>query len=275
MTYKKSFAVLVATLSLCLFAWVGMLAQSSKPITKKGLEDALKLGGLKSAELISIIQKRGVDFIPTPETEAELQGLGATSELLITVRENYRGAPVPPKSATAPAYNPPAQPPSTPVPAGPVYPRASGIYLKEGSAWVALRQESAEWRKEGLMKGLKMATDGLVKGEATGEVAGTHSSISTHSPASFMIRTETGMGADDYIVVHMHGKHDNREFKIGMNGLHSKDQVEVRASTLGTGMIRIEFEQGAGDYAFISRRVAPTADNYSHGGFLYTFQIVQ
>jgi hypothetical protein len=147
--------------------------------------------------------------------------------------------------------------------------------LKEGSTWTPLRQESAEWRKEGLMKGLKMATDGLVNGEATGEVAGTHSSTATRSPASFMIRMEYGLSVQDYIVVHMHGKHDNREFKIGMNALRSKDEVELHTTKVANDLVEVDFAQGAGDYAFISRRGAPTTDNYTHSGFLYTFQIVQ
>jgi hypothetical protein len=69
----------------------------AKPISQPGLTKALQIGGVPTAELIQIIEKRGVAFQLTDEIERDLRAAGATPELLATVRANYR----PPASATA------------------------------------------------------------------------------------------------------------------------------------------------------------------------------
>ena len=61
-------AVCLALLTVaCASAFAQSTGSSTKPITLKGLEDALKIGGLKDSELIGQIQSRGVDFILTPQ----------------------------------------------------------------------------------------------------------------------------------------------------------------------------------------------------------------
>ena len=138
-------------------------------------------------------------------------------------------------------------------------PVTAGIYLKEGAGWAPLRPESTEWRKEGLMSGLKKASGGLFHGEATGEIAGSHSSTVTHSPVTFLVRMDSGLTINDFIVVHLHGKHDNRDFKMSLEQLHSGDQVEFMSTRLGENVYQVGFAQGDGDYAFVPRSAAPTA----------------
>lgn len=93
MTVKFRARFLLWTLSIFLVAASSVaLAQASKPITYKGLTDALKIGGLESSEIAQLVNQRGVDFELTSEREAELKSLGATSALLRAVRANYRTA---------------------------------------------------------------------------------------------------------------------------------------------------------------------------------------
>lgn len=66
---------------------------TSKPISKKGLEQAVKIGGLTSAELVTIIQKRGVDFQITPDVEIELLRAGVKPEVIDAARANFKGTP--------------------------------------------------------------------------------------------------------------------------------------------------------------------------------------
>jgi hypothetical protein len=61
-----------------------------RPITMKGLLDALKIGGLSSTEYIQIIQRSGVDFEMNDGLEKQLQEVGASPELVQVVRKNYR-----------------------------------------------------------------------------------------------------------------------------------------------------------------------------------------
>jgi len=78
----------VAAILLC--AWA-LPAQTSKPITYRGLLDAINTHGLSNAELTKIVKTRGVDFELTPEMEAELAAAGADANLLVAVRTNFRG----------------------------------------------------------------------------------------------------------------------------------------------------------------------------------------
>jgi hypothetical protein len=252
------------------------LAQAAKPITREGLEKALKLGGLKTSELIVQVKKRGVDFPLSGETQAQLTRLGAAPELLDAIAENYRG------SAELAPPQPIPQPPSSfkPAPAraaAPVYsyPSAPGIYVRAGSEWKPLHQESVEWRKQGLMKNLKKASGGLMDLEATGQVAGAHSVTETHAPASFLICPPPGLTAMDYMIVHMHGKHDDREFKISVGKLHSVDQVQFLPNPVAANAFQINFAQGDGDYAIVSRQPDLTdAPEIFQSEFIYTFQVL-
>ena len=75
----------------CAFAFAQSTGSSTKPITLKGLKDAIKIGGLKDSELIGQIQSRGVDFVLTPEITDTLRGLGASAAVIQAVGANYRG----------------------------------------------------------------------------------------------------------------------------------------------------------------------------------------
>jgi hypothetical protein len=85
----------LVTVILGLLWWPGLIpAQtgSSKPITKNGLTHALEIGGLSQKELVDQVNRRGVDFTVTAQSEAELRRAGAEDSLIEAVRENYRGA---------------------------------------------------------------------------------------------------------------------------------------------------------------------------------------
>ena len=97
-------AVCLALLAAC----ASVFAQSTtKPISLKGLEDAIKIGGLKDSELIGKIQSRGVDFILTSEITDTLRGLGASAAVIQAAGANYRGAAAHNMNTVPPA---PAQP---------------------------------------------------------------------------------------------------------------------------------------------------------------------
>lgn len=273
---RKSLLAAVCLALLTAACALAFAQSSTKPITRSGLEDAIKIGGLQDSELIGIIQKRGVDFVLTPQIREELRGLGASPGVLQAVAANYRGPapanvnPVAPSASSVPA-SPPAD--RTPAPATPSYPSVPGIYLQQGGAWTRLQQESVGWRKEGLMKGLKKFSGGLINAEATGEVPGAHSATSAHAPLSLLIRPEDGLSIEDYLIIHLHGKRDDRQFKISLGQLHSEDQVDFRVAKVDNNLYEVNFSQGQGDYAFITRRDVPAGSN-AKDSFLFTFQIV-
>jgi len=90
----------VALLALLLLALPAHAADqaSNNPITKNGLEKAVKIGGLSSAELVTIIRKRGVDFQVTKDVEIELLRDGVKPEVIDACRANFKGTPASPAS---------------------------------------------------------------------------------------------------------------------------------------------------------------------------------
>jgi hypothetical protein len=94
---------LVALAAVCAaFVFAGAAStQTKKPITKQGLVNAVKINGLSTRELVSQIERRGVDFEMTSSDESELQSVGARPEIIEAARSNYRPAVVAARPATS------------------------------------------------------------------------------------------------------------------------------------------------------------------------------
>jgi membrane-associated protease RseP (regulator of RpoE activity) len=83
---RRTTAVIWLLVALGALGW----AQAKKPISKNGLLEALRIGGLTSAELVRQVRTRGVEFELDSEAETELRKGGSSLELLQAVRSNYR-----------------------------------------------------------------------------------------------------------------------------------------------------------------------------------------
>jgi hypothetical protein len=111
---------LVLILLIAVLTAAGAFAQAApKPITRTGLVEALRLGGLSPAELVQFVQKRGVDFQITESIERELRDVGATPELVSAVKSNYRAAAAPERPQSPPPSAAPAAASPAPAAAGP------------------------------------------------------------------------------------------------------------------------------------------------------------
>jgi hypothetical protein len=270
--YRNLFCLVLLSI---LAAFVSAQQAATKLISEKGLEDALRIGGLSQGELVSQIEKRGVDFTVTPDVEKRLRAAGASDEVIAAVRVNYRGGSSTPAPAPAPApVSPPPAPPPSPA-ASNNGPQQPGIYSKNGNGgWSPLPSESVTWKGTELKSKLMKFTGGLVNEQLTGEVPGKHSPTSLHSPASFYLRVPSGGSIADYLLVHLHAKGDDRDFKMGFGGNKSSDEVGFRTSKLADGRFEVDFSQGSGDYAFIRRKDIPTSQNDLPSGRVMTFQVV-
>ncbi len=90
----KLMRLVALAVAACLSLVLASLAapQVKKPISKKGLLEAIRLNGLSTRELIQHIEQRGVNFQLTAEDEAEFRAAGARPEVIAAVRANYRPA---------------------------------------------------------------------------------------------------------------------------------------------------------------------------------------
>ena len=91
----------LALLALSLSSFGPAHTQGKKPITRKGLLEAIQINGLTTKELVARIQQRGVDFELTPGDVAEFRRAGARPEIISAVRASYR--PAEPAVAARPA----------------------------------------------------------------------------------------------------------------------------------------------------------------------------
>lgn len=272
---RKHVQILASAAVMLLSLQTGSRAQdSAKPITEKGLVSALTIGGLEAAELAEIIDRRGVDFALTNAVEQQLRAAGASDAVIEAVRAHYHPSGPMPASDASPVPSDTAAPlprsigsDSSSVPGQP------GVFYREGANWVQLRTESATWHHEGLVHDLNKG--GLIHAEISGQIAGTHSPITMHSPASFLIRTTSGALLQDYILVHLHEKNDNRNFKVAPGGKGSKDAVDFRPAKLGEEVYEVDFTQGTGEYAFFTASMIPGGKNDARDGQVLTFRIIE
>jgi hypothetical protein len=146
----RAFALaLAAALAAALFASAASTQTAKKPISRKGLVDAVKINGLSTAELIQQIQARGVAFEMTADAEAELRSVGARPEIIEAARANYR----PPATAAATPVSRPATPAPPPrnntgpaVPSGPPLSKNEIVTMLQGGIPSARVEQFVEAR---------------------------------------------------------------------------------------------------------------------------------
>src|SRR5437764_8551997 len=145
-------SILLCILSIAL-SLTGMQAPAAKPITKRGLLDAIKIGGLTTSELVRKVKERGVSFAVTPDVEEEFGRAGAPSEVIQAVRDNYHGALL----------------------------ATRGVYFRKGDQWIPLTPEIVDWKK-----------GNVIEGKLAGAIPGAHSPNSYRSPLKFLVVTPVG-----------------------------------------------------------------------------------
>lgn len=89
---RVSLVALCVACAALVFAGAASTQTAKKPISKQGLLNAVKINGLSTRELVSQIERRGVDFEMSAADESDLQSVGARPEVIAAARSNYRPA---------------------------------------------------------------------------------------------------------------------------------------------------------------------------------------
>ena len=264
-------SIILYCLSIVL-ALSAMQAPALKPITKRGLLDALKIGGLTTAELVRKLKERGVNFAVTPDVEDELRKAGASSEVIHAARDNYHGAqPTSSKPPVTVVENVPE-----PVVRTPIQPpkRASitkpGVYFRRGDQWVELLSEVVNWKKGNMLH--KIPKFGVGKGKITGAIPGAHSPNSYRNPLKFLVVTPVGVPINEYLLARLHDKHEDREFEIDASRTGGRDMLPFSPGKITDRLFQVDVTQGAGEYGFLM----PATDGAdSQYGKMYTFRVLE
>jgi hypothetical protein len=137
----------LAALCAGLVFTAGARAQGKKPITKRGLINAVKINGLTTRELVNEIETRGVDFEMSAADESEIRGVGARPEIIEAARANYRA----PRAAVASAPARPTRPAASTsaagnVPSGPPLSKSEVVTMLQGGISSARVEQFVEAR---------------------------------------------------------------------------------------------------------------------------------
>ncbi len=88
--HSRRIALVLASLLMTALILGAQNAPAVKPISQSGLQEALRIGGLTTQELVDIVRQRGVTFQMTDQVETELRTAGAETALIEAIRANYR-----------------------------------------------------------------------------------------------------------------------------------------------------------------------------------------
>jgi hypothetical protein len=264
-------SLIVCFLSVVLASYA-MQAPALKPITKRGLLDALKIGGLTTSELVRKLKERGVNFAITPDVEDELRKAGASSEVIQAARDNYHGVPLmtskPPvtvvENISEPVVRTPIQPPKRTSTSRP------GIYYRRGDQWVELLSEVVNWKKGSMLH--KIPKFGVGKGKITGAIPGAHSPNSYRNPLRFLVVTPVGIPIDEYVLTRLHDKHEDREFEIDASRTGGRDLLPFSSKKTAERIFQIDVTQDAGEYGFLMAAAEGADSQY---GKMYTFRVLE
>lgn len=127
--------------------------RAKSPIKKDAVFDALRIGGLNTTELVTLVKDRGVDFQITDEDERELRAVGARPALIEAIRENYRGrSNYRGRRVEANAQTPSRQESLTQAAIPPEFKGASVFIFYTNSSEGAARELEASLRSRGVTK---------------------------------------------------------------------------------------------------------------------------
>jgi hypothetical protein len=155
-----------------------------------------------------------------------------------------------------------------------------GIYYKQASTWVDLNPEGVSFKTGGVLKSI--ATDGLVKGDINGHLAGEHSKTALKTPVEVLIYVPEGVAATEYQLLHLRESGKAREFRTVTGGVFhrsggaSRDALEFEAKKIAPRTFAITLSNlKSGEYGLLPPASGDGTGSSGRLGKLYTFQIIE
>jgi hypothetical protein len=226
--------------------------------------------GLADGVIVSMIQSQPGTYTINPDTMIALKQSGVSDAVLSAMAA--KGA-----APAAPAAGPAT---TAAAAASPYDDMDIGVYMKKKGDWLPVPIELVNWKTGGVLKSI--ASHGIVKEDVNGHLNGADSKTAVNTPLEFLIKTQDGVEATEYQLVHLHVNSNNREFRTKTGGVfHSsggetRDNVEFQQERIAKHIYQITLPttMTPGEYAFI----APGLTNSSASGSTgkaYTFHFVE
>lgn len=240
------------------------LCYAQQELNNESIEKMVK-SGLGDDVIVSMIQSQPGKYNLTPDAMISLKADGVSNRVLTAMAA--KGSPA---TAQTPALTNPQSFEDFDL----------GVYTMVKGEWTIVSSEQVNWKTGGVLK--TIATDGIVKGDVNGHIKGAHSQTRVDSPLQFLVKTQDGQEATDYLLVRLHQKSDAREFRTMTGGVFhssggaSKDAVtfEQKKVAKHTYEITLPATLPPGEYAFLAPgRTQSSASGAT--GKAYTFHFVE
>jgi hypothetical protein len=157
-----------------------------------------------------------------------------------------------------------------------------GVYYKDRSGkWVAMAPEIVNYKSGGALK--SFASNGIVKGDKNGHIAGETASLEVAKPVDFLFYVSEGTSPEEYLLLKLrpsNGK--SREFRSETGGvIHNstgatRDSMPFTPTKVATRMYQITLPADAtkGEYGILPPG-SITSANAGSGGKIYTFKVLE
>lgn len=156
-----------------------------------------------------------------------------------------------------------------------------GVYYQDRSGkWVQLSPEIVNFKSGGALK--SFATDGLVKGDKNGHLAGKTGKIQLTRGTNILLYVPEGTAPEEYQLIKFRVNGDNREFRSETGGvIHSstgaqRDAISFTPTKLAPRMYQFTItpEMTIGEYGILPPGAVSTS-NAASGGKMYTFTLLE
>jgi hypothetical protein len=247
-------------------AMLFVLLLGSLMMAQEALDNAavvkMTKAGLGEEVIVSMVQNQPGHYDLTPDTLVGLKNDGVSDKVMAAMAAK-NAAPAAPK-------------------ADPYEDLDIGVYYKVKDVWTPVSTEPVNWKSGGVMK--TIASQGIVKGDINGRLAGPKSATDLRSPLEFLIKTPDGVEGTDFQLVKMHTHSDSREFRTLTGGVfHSsggskRDAVMFEQTRVAKRTYKITFPDSekllTGEYAFLAPGITGSTAAGSTGK-AYTFHFLE
>jgi hypothetical protein len=247
-----------------------MVFLGSLMIAQESLDNAaivkMAKAGLGEDVIVSMVQNQPGNYELTPDTLVSLKNDGVSDKVLAAMAAKNAAPPTPSAAAKADPYED----------------LDVGVYYKVKDVWTAVPSEPVNSKSGGVLK--MIATQGIVKGDINGRVAGAKSATELRSPLEFIIKAPDGVEGTDFQLVKMHTHSNSREFRTLTGGVfHSsggsqRDAVKFEQAKVGKHAYKITFPDSekllTGEYAFLAPGLTASSAAGSTGK-AYTFHFLE
>jgi len=156
-----------------------------------------------------------------------------------------------------------------------------GVYYKNKTgAWTPLLPEIVNFKTGGVLK--SMMTDGIVKGDLNGHVAGAHAKTSSTFPIVFAVYVPEGTAITEYQLLRLRTNSSSREFRsvtggvMHVSGGATRDSMEFQSDKLAPRLYQITLQAsaGKGEYGLLPPG-ATGSSNLGSSGKIYSVSVLE